>query len=61
MGNNISEQFYADEDGCIYFYNYTKKHWQKICDIVPSELPRSVIERLEKAKERAEELSKLPR
>jgi hypothetical protein len=55
-----TEQFPADEDGCVYFYDSKKEKFRKICDVSAADLPQSVKERIRAAKDRADEIAKIP-
>ena len=41
----MPEKYYqrkADEDGCVYIFDYKKKKWQKYCDVEAENIPASV-------------------
>ena len=60
MGNDI-KQFYNPDDGCVYFYDYKKKCYRKICDITSfSELPFMIKQQILAVKKDAENCLAMP-
>jgi len=61
MGFDKVIQFFAKEDGCIYFYDEKRETWKKICNIKsPTELPFSVRKQVRDTQNEANYVLKLP-
>ena len=61
MGFDNVIQFKSEEDGCIYFYDESRKTWKKICDIIsPADLPLDVRKQVREAQNEADQVLKLP-
>jgi hypothetical protein len=46
MGTEVI-QIKAEEDGCVYIYNFLTRNWSKLCDVKAPELPNSVTRKIQ--------------